>query len=160
MLTMTLGGLWHGAGILFIGWGVWHGLLLIFYRLVPLDRMLEKRLGNIGKAVSIILTFHLVVFGWIMFRADVHTIGPLLHSIAALMTSPDWFYFEAIGRGVLILMAVVLVTDLIGYLHDVEFVELLARVNPYVASGVAAACYFAIVTLGKRESSQFIYFQF
>ena len=160
MLTMTLGGLWHGAGILFIAWGIWHGLLLILYRLVPLDQMLEKLLGNIGKAVSIILTFHLVVFGWILFRADVHTIGPLLHSIAAMSTSPDWFYFDAIGRGVLILMAVVLITDLIGYLHDVECVELLARVNPYVASGIAAACYFAIVTLGKRESSQFIYFQF
>jgi D-alanyl-lipoteichoic acid acyltransferase DltB (MBOAT superfamily) len=160
MLTMVLGGLWHGAGILFIVWGFWHGCLLILYRLVPFHQILQSRLGGIGKAVAIIVMFHLVVFGWILFRADVHTIGPLLRSIAAIFTSPDWLYFNIMGRGVLILMAVVLITDLVGYLYDVECVELLARVNPYVASWIAFACYFVIVTLGKRESSQFIYFQF
>jgi D-alanyl-lipoteichoic acid acyltransferase DltB (MBOAT superfamily) len=160
MLTMVLGGLWHGAGILFIVWGFWHGCLLILYRLVPLHEILERYLGYFGRAISIVLMFHLVVFGWILFRADANTIGPLLRSIAMLPASSDWFYFLALGRGVLVLMAVVLVTDLIGYLKDMEFVELLAKINPYVASGIAVACYVLIVTLGKRESSQFIYFQF
>jgi hypothetical protein len=106
------------------------------------------------------VTFHLVIVGWILFRAEVNTIGPLLQSIAAITTSADWALFKIIGQGVMILMAVVLVTDLVGYLQDVECVELLARVNPYLAGGIAAACYFAITTLGKREGSQFIYFQF
>jgi D-alanyl-lipoteichoic acid acyltransferase DltB (MBOAT superfamily) len=160
ILTMTLGGLWHGAGILFIAWGFWHGFLLVLYRLIPIDLILQRYLGAFGKIVSILVTFHLVIVGWILFRAEVNTIGPLLQSIAAITTSADWALFKIIGQGVMILMAVVLVTDLVGYLQDVECVELLARVNPYLAGGIAAACYFAITTLGKREGSQFIYFQF
>jgi alginate O-acetyltransferase complex protein AlgI len=160
MLTMALGGLWHGAGILFIAWGVWHGLLLILYRLVPIDQMLETALGRFGKALSIFLIFHLTVFGWILFRADTTTFAPLMSSVAALATSPDWFLFKIIGRGVIALMAVVLITDFIGYLRNIEFVELLAKINPYSASVIAAGCWFAIMVLGKRESSQFIYFQF
>ena len=38
MLTMILGGLWHGAGVLFIAWGVFHGLILTLQRIFPYDR--------------------------------------------------------------------------------------------------------------------------
>ena len=43
---MFLGGLWHGAGFGFIVWGLYHGLLLILYRLLPIDRVLRERLGR------------------------------------------------------------------------------------------------------------------
>ena len=49
MITMLLGGLWHGAGIFFIIWGLYHGLLLVLYRLVPIDEILIRRLGRFGK---------------------------------------------------------------------------------------------------------------
>ena len=45
-ITMFLGGLWHGAGVGFIIWGLYHGLLLILYRLLPIDQLLHKRLGR------------------------------------------------------------------------------------------------------------------
>src|SRR6516165_12819206 len=48
MITMTLGGLWHGAGILFVLWGIWHGLLLVLYRLVPFDRYLATWFGSVS----------------------------------------------------------------------------------------------------------------
>ena len=47
-----------------------------------------------------------------------------------------------------------------GYRKDVEFPDLFKPLNPYLAAGLAAACYFGIVVLGKREGAQFIYFQF
>ena len=46
-ITMFLGGLWHGAGFGFIVWGLYHGLLLILYRLLPIDQLLRERLGRI-----------------------------------------------------------------------------------------------------------------
>jgi alginate O-acetyltransferase complex protein AlgI len=61
---------------------------------------------------------------------------------------------------VLALGAVVLITDYLGYRKGVEFPELFKTVNPYLAAGLAAACYFGIIILGKREGAQFIYFQF
>src|SRR5665213_2931946 len=86
MITMALGGLWHGAGILFILWGVWHGLMLVLYRVLPIHRYLIAWLGPVGKWIAILITFHIVCFGWILFRAPADTILPLLKSIGGLFT--------------------------------------------------------------------------
>lgn len=65
MLTMFLGGLWHGAALNFVIWGVWHGLLLSLSRSVdknaqaaPLRLKLWRRL----------FCFHLIVVSWLLFR--------------------------------------------------------------------------------------------
>jgi len=84
MVTMLLGGLWHGAGVFFIIWGAYHGALLVLYRLVPIDRFLVERLGRAGKLLSVVLFFHLVGFGWIFFRATPEQFMPIINSIMAL----------------------------------------------------------------------------
>jgi alginate O-acetyltransferase complex protein AlgI len=84
MITMLLGGLWHGAGILFIIWGVWHGLLLVLYRFVPIDEFLARRFGRFGKVLAIVVFFHLVCIGWLFFRATPEQLWPVVNSIASL----------------------------------------------------------------------------
>lgn len=84
MITMFLGGLWHGAGIFFIVWGIYHGLLLVLYRVVPIDEFLARRLGRFGKFLSIVLFFHLVCIGWIFFRATPEQFWPIVKSILDL----------------------------------------------------------------------------
>jgi alginate O-acetyltransferase complex protein AlgI len=85
MVTMFLGGLWHGAGVFFIIWGVYHGLLLVIYRTIPIDTFLMRYLGRrLGKFASIFLFFHLVCIGWIFFRATPEQFGPIVQSILAL----------------------------------------------------------------------------
>ncbi len=84
MITMLLGGLWHGAGIFFIVWGFYHGALLVLYRLVPIDQYLVRMFGRFGKFLSIFFFFHLVVLGWIFFRATPEQFMPIMKSIAAL----------------------------------------------------------------------------
>jgi D-alanyl-lipoteichoic acid acyltransferase DltB (MBOAT superfamily) len=83
-ITMFLAGLWHGAGIFFIVWGLYHGLLLVLYRLVPIDTVLSRHFGRAGRFVSIVLFFHLVCLGWIFFRATPEQFAPIVASIAAL----------------------------------------------------------------------------
>jgi hypothetical protein len=160
IITMALVGLWHGAGLLFILWGIWHGLILILYRVLPIHKYLTTLLGSLGKWISIFITFHIVCFGWILFRAQTATIMPLLASIGDLFTSTDLYLFRTYGRGVAVLGAVTLLTDYIGYRKDAEFPDLFRALNPYVGAGLAAACYLGVTILGKRESAQFIYFQF
>jgi len=162
MITMTLGGLWHGAGILFILWGIWHGLMLILYRMVPIDRYLMARFGNAGKWIAILITFHIVCFGWILFRAHTTTIIPVLLSIPALFNPAnfDFRHFMGFGWGIAVLGTVTLLTDYLGYRRGGEFTDLFKTLNPYVAAVLAAACYFALIIFGKREGAQFIYFQF
>jgi len=81
LITMFLGGLWHGAGVLFIAWGLYHGLLLIAYRFVPIDEWLKSRFGVLGKVIAAVIFFHLVCIGWIFFRAAPHEFLPIWVSI-------------------------------------------------------------------------------
>lgn len=160
MITMTLGGLWHGAGILFILWGIWHGLMLILYRLAPIDTYLTKVLGRFGRCISILITFHIVCFGWLLFRAQTTTILPLLQSIVDTFGPGDFSLTKLYARGVITLGAVVAVTDYLGYRQDIEFPELFRKLNPYLAAALIVACYLGLTILGKREGAQFIYFRF
>lgn len=160
MITMVLGGLWHGAGILFIAWGFWHGLLLVLYKVVPIDKFLVNSLGSIGKWISIVLTFHLVCIGWIFFRAQPDTLGPIFRSIASMTSGESLQIFWIFGHGVFGLGLITLLTDYIGYRKNVEFPDLFIKLNPYACGAIAIACYFGITLLAKREGAQFIYFAF
>ncbi|HHI80717.1 MAG TPA: MBOAT family protein [Planctomycetes bacterium] len=72
MLTMLLGGLWHGAGWNFVFWGGLHGLWLAVNRWW--DRRGFGRLGGrLGQFLAILLTFHMVCLAWVFFRA--HSFG-------------------------------------------------------------------------------------
>ena len=66
MLVMLLGGLWHGAAWTFIAWGAWHGAWLAF------ERMLGKRsfYATAPRVVRVVVTFGLVLLGWVFFRAN------------------------------------------------------------------------------------------
>jgi alginate O-acetyltransferase complex protein AlgI len=67
MLTMLLGGLWHGADWTFVFWGGYHGLLLV------LDKIAQPLLQRLPKLLYRSITFLLVVVGWVFFRStDFH----------------------------------------------------------------------------------------
>lgn len=68
MLTMFLGGLWHGAGWTFIAWGTFHGLILCLYR--PFEKAKSPRRSPIKTVLAVLLMFHVVCFGWLLFRAQ------------------------------------------------------------------------------------------
>ena len=69
MITMLLGGLWHGANWTFVIWGGYHGLLL------SLTRLYGVRIERWRKELRAGLTFFLVVIGWVLFRATSFTMA-------------------------------------------------------------------------------------
>ncbi len=74
MITMLLGGLWHGAAWLFVIWGVWHGLLLAVFHRLKHSRLVPSNEGRLGYWFNRHVTFVLIVIGWVFFRAaDVRT---------------------------------------------------------------------------------------
>ncbi|MDC3954525.1 MBOAT family O-acyltransferase [Polyangium jinanense] len=77
MLTMLLGGLWHGASWTFVFWGFLHGLGLAVTR--AFERAGGKSAGKskrfLPKPIGVILTFHYVCLAWIFFRAPTFDIG-------------------------------------------------------------------------------------
>lgn len=74
MITMVLGGLWHGAGWTYLAWGALHGIYLVanhawrYLRGAVEDRYSQPSL--IGRLIGVPLTFSAVVVAWVFFRAD------------------------------------------------------------------------------------------
>jgi D-alanyl-lipoteichoic acid acyltransferase DltB (MBOAT superfamily) len=69
MLTMALGGLWHGAAGNFLLWGLYHGGLLVVHRLVTQEWKLWPWNGWLARLTSRLIMFHAVCYGWLLFRA-------------------------------------------------------------------------------------------
>ena len=86
LLTMLLGGLWHGAAVRFILWGALHGVALALHKMwmavVPWAKINGKDMNIVLRVAGIVLTFNLVCFGWLLFRAeDMQTVHVMLYQI-------------------------------------------------------------------------------
>ncbi len=107
MLTMLLGGLWHGANWTFVVWGGYHGLLLAGERALGIGRKREaappRGLRRVGATLA---TFGLVAVGWVFFRAQ--SFGDAfatLHALALggagpLTLGPSDFAIVAVALGI------------------------------------------------------------
>jgi alginate O-acetyltransferase complex protein AlgI len=87
MITMLLGGLWHGAGWTFVIWGGLHGIYLLFNHAWRSIKVKTGQVdgGKIAKLSSGLLTFFLVVVGWVFFRADSFSSAiTMLHGMSGL----------------------------------------------------------------------------
>lgn len=90
LITMLVGGFWHGADWRFVFWGLAHGLALTVHKLytqyIPSKKYLLTRI------LGIIITFHFVGFCWIFFRATSFDVAFL--SIQKIVTNTNWFDFQ------------------------------------------------------------------
>jgi len=68
MVTMLLGGLWHGASWNFVIWGAMHGAALVVERMLGFTGKEDAR--RLSPVVAWLITFHLVCFSWIFFRSQ------------------------------------------------------------------------------------------
>jgi alginate O-acetyltransferase complex protein AlgI len=163
MLTMIIGGLWHGAGLLFIVWGLWHGCLLVAYRLVPIDRALA-RLGALGKVAAAIIFFQLVCVGWIFFRATTSQLPAIFGSIAAtpqalLAPAQDARFFGYIWLMTL-MWSPMLVFDYFGWRRNGEFPDVFPALGTGLKVVISHVLVYGIIFFGRRQASEFIYFAF
>lgn len=73
MITMLLGGLWHGAAWTFVLWGGLHGAFLVINRVWKHALAYlgwKGRFGKFGNGLAVLVTFIAVTFGWVLFRAE------------------------------------------------------------------------------------------
>jgi alginate O-acetyltransferase complex protein AlgI len=167
MITMLLGGLWHGAAWTFVAWGALHGAYLcinhVWNRFVPKP---PPRLAPVTNVASLLLTFIAVVVAWVFFRAD--NITSAL-TILSKMVSPSEVVLgrgEITNFGLLAVYAALVwvapnTQTIMGYDHDNRTVgeKLKAwRWRSLFLYVTAAVLAFGI--LGIRQHSEFIYFRF
>jgi alginate O-acetyltransferase complex protein AlgI len=88
IITMVIGGLWHGAAWTFVIWGALHGVGLAVVRAWQTYRKNAKPASPAWRYVRIFATFHFVVFAWIFFRApNLETAWAILGRIGSLTAS-------------------------------------------------------------------------
>jgi D-alanyl-lipoteichoic acid acyltransferase DltB (MBOAT superfamily) len=161
MITMLLGGLWHGAGWTFVAWGGLHGAGQVVGRLRR-HRRRERGLSAEPTTPGAILrarvvTFHLVCLGWVFFRAD--SIGSAFDVLGRLVTG----WGEEAGLVTPLVVAAIGGMLLLQNLPrtPAERVQLaFSRVGPLLQGAALAAVLFTITSLGPEGVSPFIYFRF
>lgn len=155
-VTMLLGGLWHGASWTFVLWGVYHGLLLILYRLKSDIKSTGKDSAFIhfGKMV---LMFHLVTLGWLFFRAQ--SLPQIVAMLQALFT--DWTWEASLQSQALALLGFLTPLWLIQLgqwsRHDLMFFY---KQHWLVKTSAYAVMVYLILGWGVMTAEEFIYFQF
>jgi alginate O-acetyltransferase complex protein AlgI len=143
MLTMLLGGLWHGASWNFLIWGGYHGGLLALERAFRIRRLTAP------------VTFCLALIGWVFFRAadlpqSVHILGQMFAGGPGKLLLEPW----QIGLAVVALL-VALVEE------KTEWLEGLAETPGWAYAAALAMILFCIEIFGVIDASiPFIYFQF
>jgi D-alanyl-lipoteichoic acid acyltransferase DltB (MBOAT superfamily) len=167
MTTMLLGGLWHGAGIAYVLWGAYQGVLLAIHRAWSLGRKgtaeTTTALGTwwpmAKRVVLVAVFFHIVCVGWLLFRAGaLH--GPdqfvsIRDHLAAMGNFRLTGGLSPFARPLLLLGGLALLLqwkcDQMDSFHSWRL--------PWQVVAVAGAL-TAIAAFGVFESAQFIYFQF
>ena len=121
MLTMVIGGLWHGAAWNFVLWGFYHGSLLVLHRMVSpiIDRRLQPAIpmGTAAfRAASIFTMFLFTCYGWLLFRA---TSFEQIHNMTVALTRPFDGFDELIAVRVLLISSPLILVQVIQYLGNV-----------------------------------------
>jgi alginate O-acetyltransferase complex protein AlgI len=154
MLTMLLGGLWHGASWNFVIWGGYHGGLL------SLERMLGRKQGGkerwtIFYPFQAIVTFALVMIGWVFFRAvnfhdSVQVLSQMFRGAPGAVLVPVWL---------IVIAGITLVLALLE--EKTDWLDRIATGPAWSYGAVCAVLLFAVETLGYTEAAvPFVYFQF
>lgn len=152
MITMLLGGLWHGAGWNWVIWGGLQGAMMIFERAIGLSDTRPKQ--RIAIVFRWFMTFHLVCLSWIFFRAD--DVGQAWEVLSRIATFQDGDSF-VILRPILIVALLVLVESLRIRKRFVFLMQTSPRLVLWVAIG---ALLFFVLAFRGASSPEFIYFQF
>lgn len=151
LITMLLGGLWHGANWTFVFWGGYHGALLALYKIF------KKQSDALPVILQRTLTFFLVIIGWVFFRSPTFTVaGGMLKKM---------FGTETVSS-----MEIALKTDFISITLLLAFCFLATNFlknsfewkyskKPRFAAALAVITVLALVFMNYKQSV-FLYYQF
>jgi alginate O-acetyltransferase complex protein AlgI len=152
MLTMLLGGLWHGASWTFVVWGGIHGIGLSIERAVGWHPT-----GTAARWFGRVLTFHVVCFAWVFFRADsFHTAGQVLERLFTAWGQPS----PLVTTSVVLAILVGIVGQYVQPGAGLVVVQWFRRLPALAQAATVAVVLTLINTLGPEGVAPFIYFRF
>jgi D-alanyl-lipoteichoic acid acyltransferase DltB (MBOAT superfamily) len=159
LITMGLGGLWHGASWQFLVWGLLHGAYLTVHRFIQSNRPAILSLPSaVATPLSIGTTFLCVSLAWVFFRApDFDTAAVLLGTLSGHGWHPMLVSLRQVGL-VAGLTALYPAAVVWGRRHpDCQFVD---TTRPWRTALILSAALVAGILYAANNSQQFIYFEF
>jgi len=153
MLTMLLGGLWHGAGWNFVLWGGIHGAGLVVHK--EWSRRFGRVPGVVGTAVGMLFTFWVVCVAWIFFRATSFEHATVMVRAFVTLDSPG---AKSIAPDALLWLIPLVVAHAAAALRLPD--RIVGRSPDWgLALGYGVVAYLALLFL-PLDTAPFIYFQF
>ena len=164
-LTMLLGGLWHGAAIRFVLWGAIHGVALALHKLYM------QLFGYLGlrksepyrwqRFLGQVITFHLVCFAWIFFRADsMETALAVITQIKEHFTPEVFLQFVVGYKNVLILLLVGYLLHFTSRKQELSFRSWVTNLPFLVQVFLFIGVIFLLIQIRSADAQPFIYFNF
>ncbi|MBZ0282664.1 MAG: MBOAT family protein [Anaerolineae bacterium] len=165
LTTMIISGLWHGANWTFIAWGALLGMYVIVSRQFqgkarPLLKHPSAIVRNVFIGLRILLTFHLILLAWVVFRADtIQQVGPIYGRLANVVMGGDWGkHTPSTFAAIILLYLITIALDLAQSVTQEHAFPIKlpapARTMLYLAA-VLGILFFSI-----KPYVPFIYFQF
>lgn len=151
MITMLLGGLWHGASWTFVVWGGLHGCYLVAYRVLGVG----SAAAGARALLRMVVFFQLTCVAWVFFRADsfssaLDVLGGIVSLQAGAWVSDAWI--------VPVLLVLSFAMDLslrrVGYDRELE------RRTPVLQGAILGCLLLGVLVASGQPSEPFIYFQF
>ncbi|WP_411031895.1 MBOAT family O-acyltransferase [Spongiimicrobium sp. 3-5] len=156
MLTMLLGGLWHGAAWTFVVWGALHGIYLVVERL--LRNVVKIRITTWNGILLALLTYTLVNFTWVFFRAR--------EFITAKNMVASMLFMNDEGTKILGTFDIIKIFTVISVLFLCHWfmrntnLKQVGQKTPSWLLGTVWAAMFFLICMAQGSGEQFIYFQF
>jgi alginate O-acetyltransferase complex protein AlgI len=168
LATMFIGGLWHGANYTFIIWGVLHGFYQVFGNVTSRFRKsFARKVGlnefpSLQKGIKIFITFHLVTFAWIFFRAK--SVEDAWYIIMNMVQINPFDSIWNLGFNkfyMVVTLLALMVMETVHILQNRQSIIQRLRLRPAWSRWVLYAGAVVIILLfGEFNSLDFIYFQF
>ena len=165
IITMFLGGLWHGASWNFVLWGTFHGIALAAHKFIMGHFSSFKALGCEMKpwrrVLGVLITFHVVCFGWILFRAtSMKAVGEMFRQIFTNFHPEVFMQFVLGYKGVFALMVIGYVLHFMPKRSEDALRGVVTRTPLLIQAAILAIAIFIVVQFKSAGVQPFIYFQF
>ncbi len=158
LITMLLGGLWHGAAWTFVIWGGLHGALLIAHRLAGRRSADPDRPLSLRDVLPIFLCFHAVCLFWIFFRAP--DLAGALTLLTTIFTGSYALHWPLQQTGVVIVCALFHALERYARLRADRIQQVLSGPRGALIEGSVLGVLAGLAFATSGAGAEFIYFQF
>ena len=165
LLTMVLGGLWHGAAVRFVLWGALHGVALAVHKMwmaiIPWAKPKGEDMNPVVRLFGWFITFNVVCLGWLLFRAeDMQTVQLMLHQIAYNFNPA---IIPQVVEGYKAVMGLIVLGYVMHFIPKKIDEDMMAKVGSagfWWQVALLAVTAWCVMQVKSSDIQPFIYFQF